>query len=253
VPYAGGKTANRKTFNAISKEGSVTMDIPTDAKIKNKNGKFISATGLGKSKEVSPIAIEWRDGKLDFIFKTEGVEGLLEDELLFIPASQYGFSSFASGLFLNSDEEKSELISYIKDVAKSDPKVLEKGFWKALGVTDEQFEKLGSFTTAPPKAGSNAGTPKSSSSSASVPSSDIQKMSGMKYGDFNNASNKAWVDETAKKIRSMSNLDDLWKQTGKSGTPNGQSNAELLAGFVESGKTSLLTGTPGGANTPSFQ
>jgi hypothetical protein len=83
----------------------------------------------------------------------------------------------------------------------------------------------------------------SSSSSASVPSSDIQKMSGMKYGDFNNASNKAWVDETAKKIRSMSNLDDLWKQTGKSGTPNGQSNAELLAGFVESGKTSLLTGT----------
>ena len=75
----------------------------------------------------------------------------------------------------------------------------------------------------------------------------------MKYGDFKDASNKAWVEETAKKIRAMGNLDDLWKQTGKSGTPNGQSNAELLAGFVESGKTSLLTGTPGGANTPSFQ
>jgi hypothetical protein len=129
-------------------------------------------------------------------------------------------------------------------------------FWgKILGqdYTKERaadaMKELGKSEPAPSGGAASA----SSSSSASVPSSDIQKMSGMKYGDFKDASNKAWVDETAKKIRSMSNLDDLWKQTGKSGTPNGQSNAELLAGFVESGKTSLLTGTPGGANTPTFQ
>jgi hypothetical protein len=102
-------------------------------------------------------------------------------------------------------------------------------------------------------AGTGSQSSKSSSSSVSITSLDIKKMSGMKYGDFKDASNKAWVEETAKKIRAMGNLDDLWKQTGKSGTPNGQSNAELLAGFVESGKTSLLTGTPGGANTPTFQ
>jgi hypothetical protein len=110
----------------------------------------------------------------------------------------------------------------------------------------------GSSTT-----GTGSQSSKSSSSSVSISSSDIQKMLGMNHDDFNKASNQAWVDEIGKKIRSMSNIDDLWKQTGKRGILSGLNNAELLSGFVESRKTDLLTGTQpsasNGANTPSFR
>jgi len=232
-----------------------------------------AATGLGKIIKGTPAGVYVRDDK-------KGGQLWVAYETNYIPPTDKlteGFERYYdpdkkdnNGNIITKDEQKQAFmatrVSEDKDLIskttkrivyvpiKSDSEKIE--FRTTMGMSSDDFNKLtdmigfSSKSGTPPSGGAASA---SSSSSASVPSSDIQKMSGMKYGDFNNASNKAWVDETAKKIRSMSNLDDLWKQTGKSGTPNGQSNAELLAGFVESGKTSLLTGTPGGANTPSFQ
>jgi hypothetical protein len=156
------------------------------------------------------------------------------------------------------DIDYTSLSKYAKTYLIPSSSEVDSQFWQGVGVDKEERKRIikdlkgGTSTT-----GTGSQSSKSSSSSVSTTSLDIKKMSGMKYSDFKDASNKAWVDETAKKIRSMSNIDDLWKQTGKSGTPNGQSNAELLAGFVESGKTDLLTGTTppasNGANAPSFR
>jgi hypothetical protein len=81
----------------------------------------------------------------------------------------------------------------------------------------------------------------SSGGTSVLTAADAQKMAGMTYGDFRDPANQQWTTSMANKIRSMSGADALWAKTGKSGTINGQSDAELLAGFVESSTTNILT------------
>jgi hypothetical protein len=81
----------------------------------------------------------------------------------------------------------------------------------------------------------------SSGGTSVLPATDVQKMAGMTYDDFRDPANQQWTASLASKIRSMSGADALWAKTGKAGSVNGLSDAELLAGFVESSSTDVLT------------
>jgi len=249
------KTKGQYDITFTKGAGKTTMDVTDGSyEIDQNTGEFKKANYSGSLSDAIPVAP---------IVDENGQEWYMAISQGDVADKDVNLATLLLAIRQDPDADTLSLVQKELAKAKYGKTYLIKGndsvrnqFWgKILGQdytkqrAADAMKELGKSEPAPSGGAASA----SSSSSASVPSSDIQKMSGMKYGDFNNASNKAWVDETAKKIRSMSNLDDLWKQTGKSGTPNGQSNAELLAGFVESGKTSLLTGTPGGANTPSFQ
>jgi len=241
VQMAGGKTPKTDwsipggtTVILAGDDGSVEVKLRNDITLQG--GKFQKAANY-----------EDKSGKVDtyydimFPVEYQGNDDLFadffgDDDAL----SQFKLKNrnqLPKSLYVKEDENTFNTLLSILQTRETKGKMNKSVLQKAM---DKYMKPL-----------SAAGT-QSSGSSVSITSSDIQKMSGMKYDDFNNASNKAWVDEIAKKIRSMSNLDDLWKQTGKRGTPNGLSNAELLAGFVESGKTSLLTGTPSGFDPTNF-
>ena len=128
------------------------------------------------------------------------------------------------------DIDYTSLSKYAKTYLIPSSSEVDSQFWQGVGLNRKEREviikdlKGGTSTT-----GTGSQSSKSSSSSVSISSSDIQKMLGMNHDDFNKASNQAWVDEIGKKIRSMSNIDDLWKQTGKRGILSGLNNAELLS------------------------
>jgi hypothetical protein len=144
----GNKTANRKTFNAIGTPGSIPMYVPKDAVAIDEDGKPTASEYRGTNTEVSPIGIEWKDGRLNFLVSIKSDE---ENTTVFVPASQGVFSTVAAGLYLNTPEERGKLVQYIKDVVGDDPKALEKGFWKGLGVTDDQIKTVAGFGASPAK------------------------------------------------------------------------------------------------------